>query len=187
MSEWDENYFQTQQQPLEYESTLESLLSRSDDCGLSIGDTLYDLLSCLSFIKDNTFANNKRNLLPAPRAGKRSDGIVPMMRTGRSSDAVGVVPMMRVGRSSWSDSEDKGLGVLPMPRTGRSDAVGVLPMMRTGRSDASGIVPMMRTGRSSPSSGMLPMPRAGRRSEGDATGLLPIPRAGRSVNVHSKA
>ena len=113
-------------------------------------------------------------LLPLPRAG-RSDaqGILPMPRTGRSD---GLLPLLRTGRSE---------GLLPMPRSGRSSDQGLVPMPRTGRSE--GMLPFPRAGRSE---GMLPFPRAGRSEgmlpfprAGRSEGMLPFPRAGRSEGM----
>ena len=151
--------------------------SLTQECGLGSSNYIYDLMSCMTY---NNMAS-KRNLLPVPRAGKRSEGLLPMPRTGRSGSS----------SSSSSSSEQQeeqqgsGLGVVPMPRPGRSSPTGVLPFPRAGRSgDASGLLPMPRVGRSDSASGVVPFPRAGRSQAshgGDASGLLPMPRVGRSI------
>src|SRR2546426_1059233 len=100
-NEWNEVYSQHN-----YYSTAFSVVdSLSQECGLVMTSSIYDLLSCLST------PASKRNILPVPRAGKRST----------------------------QDQDGSSLGILPVPRTGRTYVSGVLPMPRTGRSqDALG-------------------------------------------------
>lgn len=143
-NEWNEVYSQQHN----YYSTAFSVVdSLSQECGLVMTSSIYDLLSCLS-----TTAS-KRNIVPVPRAGKRSTqdgnplGILPTPRTGRSS-ASGILPILRTGRSQ------DALGLLPMPRTGRSSP-GMLPLPRAGRRSEGN------------ANGLLPIPRAGKRSRLD--------------------
>lgn len=145
--------------------------------------------SCIEFSQSSDTTNknsddesttniNKRQLLPLPRAGKRSltrttrsDGMLPFPRAGRSS-AQGILPIMRAGRSEGLmpfPRAGRSDGLMPFPRAGRSE--GLMPFPRAGRSD--GLMPFPRAGRSE---GLMPFPRAGRSSEG----LVPMPRTGRS-------